>query len=175
MKKAGALLFSLGLALFFSIHAQAQTSNQHSIGGRFGSSTGFTYRYTSNELRALEAIVSMQSNSKRARFRLTGLYQYVKPLTGDFNWYYGFGGSIGSFKEKSYLMQTVDEHGNPVNAWSDEKKELSLSIDGIVGIEYNIPTAPLTLSLDVKPYFDFLQESTIKIFDPIGFSIRYRF
>lgn len=175
MEKVRSLFLSLGLVLFFFVDAQAQSINQHSVGARFGSSTGFTYRYTANEGRAIEAIVSMQSNSKRARFRLTGLYQYVKPLAGDFNWYYGFGGSIGSFKEKSYLLQTIDEDNNPVNAWTKSNTEVSLSIDGIVGVEYNIPSAPISLSLDVKPYLDFLQESTIKLFDPIGFSIRYKF
>ncbi len=30
-------------------------------------------------------------------FKLTGLYQWVFPLDGDFNWYVGAGGGIGSF------------------------------------------------------------------------------
>lgn len=175
MKRINILLLSLSLVLLFNLDAVAQSTSQHSIGGRFGSATGFTYRYTGYDGRAIEGILSMQSNSKHSRFRIVGLYEYVKPLTGDFNWYYGFGGSIGSYRYKAYTITTIGPNEQQIHQRVDAKTELSLSIDGIVGIEYNIPSAPLSLSLDVKPYFDFLQESTIKIFDPIGFSIRYKF
>jgi len=29
-------------------------------------------------------------------FKLSGVYQWVMPLDGDFNWYYGFGGGLGN-------------------------------------------------------------------------------
>jgi len=155
---------------FFATGAYAQLDSQQSIGGRFGSSQGITYRYSLSQERAVEGILSVQSNSRYRRLRLVGLYEFHQPLQGNFSWYYGFGGSIGSFKEKPF---SVMENNNSVRY--DPKSEFSLSIDGIVGIEYAIPEAPISISLDVKPYLDFIQESTIKLFDPIGFSIRYKF
>lgn len=74
---------------------------------------------------------------------------------------------MGSYTGKAY----TDANGNRIDRYS----ELALSIDGVAGIEYAIPTTPLAVSLDVKPYFDFLQSSSFKILDTFGFSIRYKF
>src|SRR5690606_18437926 len=112
--------------------------------------------------------LSVRSNSSSRTFRLVGLYQYHKELPlNNFSWCYGFGASIGNYTYKSYT--------NNQGLHIPKNSELSLSIDGIVGVEYSLPSAPIALSLDVKPYFDFVQESTIRLFDPIGFSIRYKF
>ena len=160
-------IFLLAMFVFLGKDSFAQLSSQHAIGARFGSATGVTYRYTLADDRALEGIMSIQSNSKSNRFRLVGLYQFHKPLSGDFSWYYGFGGSLGSYKYKAF----TDASGNRIPSNS----EVSISIDGIIGVEYNIPTTPIAISLDVKPYLDFIQESSIRLIDPIGFSIRYKF
>lgn len=175
MKKANWLLLTLGIILFSFDTSWAQLNSQHALGGRFGSATGFSYRYTLADDRAVEGLLSVQSNSKSRRFRLVGLYQYHKPLAEHFTWFYGFGGSVGSFRYKEVVTQTQNPDGSVTTQRTDPKSELALSIDGIVGIEYNIPTTPLSVSLDVKPYFDFLQESSIKLFDPFGLTIRYKF
>lgn len=153
--------------LAFAPSAQAQLSSQHAIGARFGSATGITYRYTLNPDRAIEGILSVQSNSTYSRFRLVGLYQYHKPLVDNLSWFWGFGGSVGSYTGKAY---TTDEGKH-----FDKYSELALSVDGIVGLEYKIPSAPLAISLDAKPYFDFLQESGFNIVNGLGFSVRYMF
>lgn len=160
-------LFFVTVLLFVGKNGFAQLDSQHALGARFGSATGINYRYTLAEDRAVEAIMSIQSNSRSSRFRVVGLYEFHKPLSGDFSWYYGFGGSVGSYKYKAF----TDANGVRVDANS----EVALSIDGIVGVEYQIPTTPLAISLDVKPYFDFIQESSIRLIDPFGFSIRYKF
>lgn len=175
MKKANWLLLTLGIILFSFDTSWAQLNSQHALGGRFGSATGFSYRYTLADDRAVEGILSIQSNSKSRRFRMVGLYQYHKPLAENFTWFYGFGGSVGSFRHKEVVRTWVNDQGQTVTERTDPKSELALSIDGIVGIEYNIPTTPLSVSLDVKPYFDFLQESSIRLIDPFGLTIRYKF
>lgn len=160
-------LFFVAILLFAGKSSFAQLSSQHAIGARFGSATGINYRYTLSEDRAIEGIMSIQSNSRSNRFRVVGLYEFHKPLAADFSWYYGFGGSVGSYTYKAY----TDADGRRF----DKKSEVAMSIDGIVGVEYNIPTTPLAISLDVKPYLDFIQESSIRLIDPFGFSIRYKF
>lgn len=151
--------------------AFAQLTSEHAIGGRFGSAQGVTYRHTLQPDRAVEGILSVQSNSKSRRFRMVGLYQYHQPLRDDFTWYYGFGGSIGSYKQKGYTE--VSSEGN--SRYINPNSELALSLEGVIGVEYNIPEAPISVSLDLKPYLDFLQESSIRLIDPFGFSIRYKF
>ncbi|NQD72262.1 hypothetical protein HP439_16170 [Sphingobacterium shayense] len=175
MKKANWLLLTLGLLLFSFNQVSAQLNTQHAVGGRFGSATGFTYRYTLTPDRAVEGILSVQSNSKSRRFRLVGLYEFHKPIAENFSWFYGFGGSIGSLKYKPVESRTENPDGSVTIRTTESKSELALSIDGIIGVEYTIPTTPFSVSVDVKPYFDFLQESSIKIFDPFGLSIRYTF
>jgi len=163
------LRFSIFAVVFFFFcqHSYAQLDTQHAVGVRFGSATGISYRYTLHESRALEGILSWQSSSRTSRFRIVGLYQYHKPLADNFSWYYGFGGSFGSVQYKSYK----DSDGNTIPSSSG----LLLSVDGVIGIAYDIPDTPLALSLDAKPYLDFIQESSIRLIDPIGFTIRYKF
>jgi len=157
------LLLVLGMVLFSVDRASAQLTDQHALGGRFGNVMGVTYRYALPETRsAVEGILSMQSNSAFRRVRLVGLYEFHQSLVENFNWFYGFGGSVGSFRDKS-----ADETASG--------SKFLLGADGIIGVEYNIPTTLLSVSLDAKPYFDFLKESTTKAFDPFGLSIRYRF
>lgn len=168
MQKVIRNIFLLAAGVFLANEASAQLTSQHAIGARFGSASGINYRYTLSQDRAIEGILSVQSNSTSHRFRVVGLYEYHKELPlNNFSWYYGFGGSIGNYTYKAY----TNNNGEQI----PKNSELLLSIDGIVGIEYSLPTAPISLSLDVKPYFDFVQESSIKLFDPIGFSIRYKF
>lgn len=145
----------------------AQLTSKNAIGARFGSATGVTYRYSLSDERALEGILSVQSNSVSSRFRLVGLYEYHKSLGQNFSWYYGFGASIGSYKMKAF----IDDAGNHY----DSRSEFAMSIEGILGIEYAIPSSPISVSLDAKPYLDFIQESSIRFVDPFGFSIRYKF
>ncbi|GHE47553.1 hypothetical protein [Sphingobacterium griseoflavum] len=175
MKKANWLVLTLGIVFVSYGNVSAQLDTQHAVGGRFGSATGFSYRYTLAEDRAVQGIMSLQSNSKSRRFRLVGLYEFHKPLAENFTWFYGFGGSVGSFRYKELVESTTNPDGSITTRRTDPKSELALSIDGIIGVEYAIPTTPLSVSLDVKPYFDFLQESTIKLIDPLGLTIRYKF
>ncbi|GGE17477.1 hypothetical protein GCM10011516_13990 [Sphingobacterium cellulitidis] len=167
MKKILQLSFVFIAFIASTNFAHAQLPSQHAIGARFGSATGLTYRYTMNPNKALEGILSIQSNSEYSRFRLVGLYENHLPLYNDFSWFWGFGGSVGSYSGKAYT--------NKEGQRFDKYSEMALSIDGIVGVEYKIPQAPLALSLDIKPYFDFLQESGFRIWDGVGFSIRYTF
>ena len=168
MRKILLFTFVSILALLAYVEpSKAQLQSRHAVGARFGSATGIAYRYTMTPDRALEGIMSIQSNSEYSRFRLVGLYEYHLPLYEDFSWFWGFGGSVGSYTRKPF----TNAEGNRFDKYS----EMALSIDGIAGVEYQIPSAPIALTLDIKPYFDFLQESGFRIWDGVGFSIRYTF
>ena len=52
-------------------------------------------------------------------------------------------------------------------------EELSVGIAGQVGIEYNFASAPVQLSLDVRPYFDFVGVGLVGWYPHLG--IRYNF
>ena len=50
---------------------------------------------------------------------------------------------------------------------------LSVGIAGQAGIEYNFAEAPVQLSLDVRPYFDFVGVGLVGWYPHLG--VRYRF
>lgn len=167
MKKIFTLVTFLITFFVFSQAAYAQLGNGNTLGVRFGSAQGITYRHALSNNRALEGILSIQSNNQERRLRIVGLYEYIKPLSTNFNWYYGFGGSIGSYKGKAFTTSDGIK--------MQEYSETLFSVDGVIGISYTIPDVPLELSLDLKPYLDIIQTSNLKIIEPVGFSIRYRF
>ncbi len=73
--------------------------------------------------------------------RTTVLYEVQAPLfnVDGLNWYYGGGAHAGFYKSK-------------------EKENTStnlLGIDGVLGIDYKIKGAPINLSLDWQPSFEF--------------------
>ncbi len=159
----GTVLSFLTLA---AVPGQAQESPSYSqaIGGRFGVANGITYKHFLNESHAIDGIVNFQGNRSFALFKLLALYEihlpiYVVDVEG-LQWYYGFGGGIGSYRYKNIGDSRYDERG------------LAWSFDGVVGLDYKLPTAPLNFSIDWKPTLELTPESGLR-FDGIGLSIRY--
>lgn len=145
--------------LHLNVHAQESTTYEQAIGGRFGVANGITYKHFLNYSHAIDGIVNFQGNRSFSLFKLLGLYQIHNPVqfidVQGLQWYYGFGGGIGSYRYKDV--------GDSGLAWS---------FDGVIGLDFKIPTAPLNLSLDWKPTMELTPESGVR-FDGIGLSIRY--
>lgn len=141
--------------------AQESSTYERAIGGRFGVANGITYKHFLNESHAIDGIVNFQGNRSFRIFKLMGLYEIHQPINfidvDGMQWYYGFGGGLGSYRYKD-----TDESG------------LAWSFDGVIGIDYKIPTAPINLSLDWKPTMELTPESGVR-FDGIGLSIRFVF
>ena len=89
-------------------------------------------------------------------FQISGLYEWNQGLGYGFTLYYGFGACLG--------------------AWDDDKDDMSLGlgIDGIIGVEWKIPSAPFALSLDWKPSFELVPETEL-YFKGFGLGIKYLF
>lgn len=143
----------------FQREAKAQETYSQAIGGRFGVANGITYKHFLNDSHAIDAIVNFQSNRSESRFKLLGLYEVHNPVyivdVEGLTWYYGAGGGIGS-----YRFKTTDETG------------LAVSFDGVIGLDFKVPTAPLVFSLDWKPTMELTPNSGVR-FDGFGLSIRY--
>jgi hypothetical protein len=71
-------------------------------------------------------------------FRATGLYEIHYDISGaeGLKWYIGPGAHLGGYNDK---------YGGGV----------SLGIDGVLGLDYKFSAAPINLSLDWQPYFEF--------------------
>lgn len=161
MKKA--FLFTMAI-LGFSFVTSAQEIADNAIGLRIGDNDGFgaeiSYQRALDDNNRLEVDLGIRSGNNFDGFKLTGLYQWVWQLEGDFNWYAGAGGGIGNY---SYDLPAP---------FKDES-ETFLFIAGDIGVEYNFDI-PLVLSLDFRPEISFGDFNNDTGFD-VALSVRYKF
>lgn len=152
------------LALFTGlVFVNAQEIADNAIGLRLGDSDGFgteiSYQRALGGNNRLEADLGWRSGNGYDGFKLTGIYQWVWELDGNFNWYAGAGGGLGSY--------SVDVPNNR------DYTDTFAFIAGNVGVEYNFDI-PLLLSLDFRPELGFGDFRDDLGFD-IALGIRYQF
>ncbi|WP_248722778.1 hypothetical protein [Seonamhaeicola sp. ML3] len=146
----------------FALTMNAQNIADNAIGLRLGDSNGLgaelSYQRALGENNRLEADLGWRNANDFNAFQLTGLYQWVYPLDGGFNWFAGAGGGIAAFDGKNNLANT---------------NETEIFVAGDIGIEYDFEI-PLILSLDFRPTLGFGDFTDGLDFD-IALGIRYQF
>jgi len=159
------LIITTVALLGFATFTFAQDISPNAIGLRLGDSDGFgaeiSYQRALSENNRLEADLGLRSGSNYDGFKLAALYQWVWLLDGNFNWYAGVGGGLGSYS-----------FDNDIPGFNDDS-ETFLFVAGDIGIEYNFDI-PLQLSLDARPELGFGDYRDDLDFD-IALGIRYRF
>lgn len=169
MKLISAITFTL---LFTVISVNAQSISDHALGLRLGDSDGFgaeiSYQKSIGIANRLEFDLGWRDSRNYDAFKIAGLYQWVRPLDGDFNWYYGLGGGLGSVD----FARIPD--GNGGNFSPDGG--LFIFGAGNIGVEYNFDI-PLLLSLDFRPELGLVgYDNFSDNFDfDIALGIRYQF
>ncbi|HZW62252.1 MAG TPA: hypothetical protein VFF15_01265 [Flavobacteriaceae bacterium] len=158
-------LFFVAIAIVGCISfTTAQSISPNAIGLRLGDNDGFgaeiSYQRGLGDNNRLEFDLGWRSGKNYDGFKLTGLYQWVWVLDGNFNWYAGAGGGIGSY--------SFDDVPNGV----DDSESFAF-VAGDIGIEYNFDI-PLLLSLDFRPEIGFGDFNDDLDFD-IALGIRYQF
>ena len=161
MKKTLLFLFAV---FAICLTAQSQRIADNALGIRIGENDGLgtevNYQRGLSENNRLEFGLGWKSNNDVSVFKLTGLYQWIWRLDGNFNWYAGAGGGVGQ------VSFDADFPGDPDN-------ETFFFAAGDIGIEYNFDI-PLLLSLDFRPEFGFGDYRDDVDFD-IALGIRYQF
>lgn len=164
MKLRNLFLF---LFLFGSTALIAQRISNHAIGLRLGDSDGFgaeiSYQKSLTRATRLEFDLGWRDNRNYNAFKVVGLYQWVRKLDGNFNWFYGAGGGVGSVNY-SDSYDTDDDGG------------FFLFGAGDIGIEYNFDI-PLLLSVDFRPEIGIIGYDgfTDNFNFDIALGIRYQF
>ena len=129
-----------GLFLLLAVYAHAQEISEHALGLRVGDSDGFgaeiSYQKSIGRYNRGELNLGWRDSREFDAFKLTGLYQWVHQIEGNFNWYYGVGGGVGS----------VDFEPVPDG---EDNDGLFVFVAGDLGVEYNFDI-PLLLSLDFR-------------------------
>lgn len=155
------------LLLLTSISLSAQEISEHALGLRLGDSDGFgaeiSYQKSIGRYNRAEFDLGWRDSRNFNAFKLAGLYQWVRPIEGGFNWYYGVGGGVGSVDFAPTFTNT-DDGGVFVFAAGD------------IGIEYHFDI-PLLLSLDFRPEVGVVgYDGFSDNFDfDIGLGVRYLF
>jgi len=159
MRKKILFIALTAFALLFFTETKAQYKN--AFGVRLGDAYGVTFKTFLQSDKALDFILNVKNNKNYSLFRLSALYEKHLPVNLDglpgLRWYYGGGGTIGSYNYKR----------------SDES-DLFLSVDGVLGLDYKFNGAPINLSLDWKPGLRLIPETDFDA-NGIGFSIRIAF
>jgi hypothetical protein len=128
------------LAIFFVVVTHAQSGSAHSstyrtaLGVKIWDGGGITLKHFFNEKNAGELIGYFWYRG----VRFTGLYEIHGDINGatGLKWYVGPGAHIGFYNDKY--------GGGGV-----------IGIDGVIGLDYKINSAPINLSLDWQPSLEF--------------------
>lgn len=137
MKKVFLIVFTIILFLVSNVSAQSGTENsayyKTAIGVKFYP-TGITLKHFISDKHALDGIAYFYNYGAR----ITGLYEIHGEINnaGGLRYYYGPGAHVGLYNNKY--------GGNT-----------SFGIDGVLGLDYKIKSAPINLSLDWQPSFEF--------------------
>lgn len=170
MKKLVLSLALLISAVLITNRSQAQAQVQDSqdyktaVGAKFGAyENGLSVKYFASPTVSYEGILGIRSHG----LVVTGLYEINQGAfnTPGLKFYYGFGAHIGAVGRGDYKRFGNDEYYN--------SSHLLLGADGVLGLEYVIPQAPIAISLDLNPRVEL---ATGPFFDIApGLGLKYTF
>lgn len=147
------------LFVLATVSLSAQRISKNALGLRLGDNDGFggeiSYQRYLHENNRLEFDLGWRDSNNVDAFKLVGLYQWVMPIDGGFNWYVGAGGGLGSF-------DAGDNDGT------------FLLVAGDIGIEYDFEI-PLLISLDMRPELGFNDSYSDDLDLDIALGLRYQF
>ncbi|MGC4101766.1 hypothetical protein [Ferruginibacter sp.] len=131
------LILAIAAFIFFTSYSNAQSmgrSYSTALGVKVLDGGGITLKHFINDRDALEGIGYFWSHGTR----ITGLYELHFDITDapGLKWYIGPGVHIGFYNTK---------YGGGSFA----------GVDGVLGLDYKVNNAPLNLSLDWQPSFEF--------------------
>jgi len=159
-------IFLLALLTAGIYTAHSQDISPNAIGIRVGDNDGFgtevNYQRALSDNNRLELGLGWRDAQNFNAYRLTGIYQWVWNLDGNFNWYAGAGAAIGQFDFKNNFNNSDDFDTFFVNA------------AGNIGIEYNFDF-PLLLSLDFRPEIGLINDVDDSFEFDLALGIRYQF
>ncbi len=148
------LIAALFITCTFTASAQGGNGYKNAIGIRGGYGAEVSYQRYLAPSNRLEATLGIN----RYGFSVEGVHQWMQDLpinsNGIWQWYAGVGAGFGVWSSKDF----------------DEG--FSLGVLGQIGIEHTFAKVPLMLSLDYRPGFYLIPQTS---FDWTGFAIGIRY
>lgn len=147
-----------------------QNTYRTAIGLRAGETSGLTIKQFIGGPNAIEGIIGAWNHG----FSLTLLYERHTTAfnVSELNWYYGIGGHA-SVNAGRFIYYKYPRNYGRYEYYTTGT--VGLGIDGIFGLEYQIPNTPLAASFDLKPYVELFNTGGYWMsLDPgIGFKVKF--
>jgi hypothetical protein len=165
------LTLALTLCFYFIVEAQRTTTRRGSNSGSQSYTTAIgvkfypgavTLKHFLNNNRALEGLASFWEWGGR----ITVLYEIHQDINGapGLKWYVGPGAHVGVWNDR-YKDRYRNRDGGAY-----------IGIDGVLGLDYKIKDAPINLSLDWQPSWNFGDHEFEGFYGGWGgFAIRFTF
>ena len=146
----------------------AQDFNQ-AIGIRGGLSSGFEYRFFSDDANSYKLLLSTRDRGLQLHAFKEFHQYYLFDFSDQLVFFYGAGLHVGfeSWNITRYQYNT---------SWHETRNAILAGLDGLAGLEYIFYEVPISLGIEVKPYFDVFGRETfnIQLFD-FAFTLKYLF
>ncbi|MCK5105268.1 MAG: hypothetical protein KAR17_20735 [Cyclobacteriaceae bacterium] len=163
------------LLLFLMASAMAQ-EYKNSTGLRLGKTDGVTYKRFLTENGAVEFMLGFGGYDKGMQIYTTYQWHIQIPtqFTENLYVYYGVGGHVGHIRAHDNRNYYIND--STVVSDDEKKTYYAIGVDGVIGLEYRIFTVPMTVSMEVKPYFEYygLRYTQFRFWD-FGFTVKYIF
>ena len=154
--------------VFAGLYTGAQDYTK-SVGLRGGISSGFEYRFFTDDANSYKILLSTRDRGIQLHaFKEFHQYQLFN-FTDQLVFYFGAGVHTGF---QSWDEVRVRDHIK----WYDTKTRIIAGLDGLAGLDYVFYEVPISIGVEVKPYFDLFGRDMFKLqlFD-FAFTVRYLF
>ncbi|MVN21683.1 hypothetical protein [Mucilaginibacter arboris] len=163
MKKILFNLLFLSAIICFGKAANAQTY-QTAAGLRFSYESGVSVKYFTSPTIALEGTLGFREKGAV----VTGLFEIHQAAfnVAELKFYYGAGAHIGGVGSGTYRVYNGD-----VRVYNSSSP--LLGADGVIGLEYLIPSSPIAVSVDLDPRIEIFRGPIFSLAPSLG--IKYAF
>ena len=149
---------------------------KNSTGLRLGKTDGLTYKRFLSENGAVEFMLGFGGYEKGMQIYTIYQWHYQIPagFTENLYLYYGVGGHAGYTRPTSNRNYYIND--STIISENEKQTYYAIGVDGVIGLEYRIFTVPMTVSMEVKPFFEYygLRYTQFKFWD-FGFTVKYIF
>jgi hypothetical protein len=165
--------FMLCIAAMLMFSATTNAQYYTGVGvrlGKFASGVSFKYFFDANNAQGIE-VIAAKTKTARGGYVLTALYESQTPITMPLiqiplDIVFGGGAHAGYFPKGYYKLRDGELY-----PYGD--KIITAGIDAILGLEYKVPVAPITIGADIMPFYDILNPGPE--FLDLSIAVRYVF
>lgn len=161
------------LLVIVGFFAKSQ-SFESQLGVRLGPTSGVTGKLIKDQKTAIEGTLGFRKGGVQLYVLLESYKMLNKNTKQNWFMYFGGGAHVGYVNGYNRIRRWSNTEGY---YWEEEHTAGPvIGLDGVVGVEYNIPSIPLTLFFEFKPLVELQSFNKVRTnFYDTGFGIVYRF